>query len=87
MIWLGFKEGKGLLDIIPGLIIMAVYGIVPTLQHASFVRIYTAYGGFFILLSLLWGWIFGHNKPDLWDIIGSLVIMVGIFIIAYWPRH
>jgi small multidrug resistance family-3 protein len=87
LIWLGIKEGRGPMYVVMGLVIMALYGVVPTLQRASFVRIYTAYGGFFILLSLLWGWIFDRNKPDTWDIIGSMIVVVGIVFIAYLPRH
>lgn len=39
-----------------GGIVLVVYGIVPCLQPISdFGRLYAVYGGFFILLSYLWG--------------------------------
>jgi small multidrug resistance family-3 protein len=60
--------------------------VVPTLQPAHFGRVYAAYGGFFIVLSLLWGWIFDGNRPDRVDVIGATVSLVGVFIIMYWPR-
>jgi drug/metabolite transporter superfamily protein YnfA len=58
----------------------------PTLQPAHFGRVYAAYGGFFIVLSLLWGWIFDGNRPDRFDVIGATVSLIGVFIIMYWPR-
>ncbi len=42
--------------------------------------------GFFIVLSLLWGWILDGNKPDSLDLIGGVVSLVGVAIIMYWPR-
>jgi small multidrug resistance family-3 protein len=55
--------------------------VVPTLQPTHFGRVYAAYGGFFIVLSLLWGWIFDGNRPDRVDVIGATVSLVGVFII------
>ena len=58
----------------------------PKLQPANFGRVYAAYGGFFIVLSLLWGWMFDGNIPDRFDLIGAAVSLGGVFIIMYWPR-
>ncbi|WP_371371501.1 hypothetical protein [Sporomusa aerivorans] len=33
-----------------------MYGVIPTFQPANFGRVYAAYGGIFIALSILWGW-------------------------------
>ena len=55
-------------------------------QPAHFGRVYAAYGGVFIVLSLLWGWILDGNRPDRFDVIGATVSLVGVFIIMYWPR-
>ena len=38
-----------------GAVILILYGIVPTYQPSHFGRVYTAYGGWFIILSILWG--------------------------------
>jgi small multidrug resistance family-3 protein len=63
-----------------------LYGIIPTFQPVHFGRVYAAYGGFFILLSLLWGWIFDGNQPDRFDLIGAIVSLIGVGVIMYWPR-
>ncbi len=38
-----------------GSIVLVLYGVIPTLQPANFSRVYAAYGGVFIVLSILWG--------------------------------
>lgn len=63
-----------------------LYGVIPTFQPAHFGRVYATYGGFFIVLSLLWGWVVDGNKPDLFDLIGGAVTLFGVAIIMYWPR-
>ena len=56
LIWLWLREGKPLIYAFVGSIILVLYGIIPTLQPANFGRVYAAYGGIFIALSILWGW-------------------------------
>lgn len=63
-----------------------LYGIVPTFQPANFHRIYAAYGGVFIVMSVLWGWVFQGIAPDKYDIIGTIIAIVGVAIIFYMPR-
>ena len=60
--------------------------IVPTLQTASFGRVYAAYGGIFIVLSVLWGWQVDKVVPDAADIVGSIIALIGVGIMMYWPR-
>jgi small multidrug resistance family-3 protein len=69
-----------------GGLVLILYGVIPTFQPAHFGRVYAAYGGVFIVLSLLWGWIFDGNIPDRFDVIGAVVSLVGVCIIMYWPR-
>jgi small multidrug resistance family-3 protein len=63
-----------------------VYGIIPTLQPANFGRVYAAYGGIFILSSIVWGRIVDKKRPDKYEIIGSFVAVFGAIIIFYSPR-
>jgi small multidrug resistance family-3 protein len=70
-----------------GSIILVSYGFIPCLQPTdNFGRIYAVYGGFFILLSLGFGWVLDGNKPDYGDIIGTSITMVGVFLMMFWPR-
>ncbi|SMC82636.1 YnfA family protein [Sporomusa malonica] len=86
LIWLWLREGKGIMYAVAGAVILIIYGIIPTLQPANFGRVYAAYGGVFIVLSILWGWGVDKVAPDKFDIIGGLVALVGVLIIMYWPR-
>ena len=86
VVWLWLREGENIGYAFVGAIILVIYGIIPTFQPAHFGRVYAAYGGIFIVLSILWGWKVDHVKPDLYDIIGGAVALVGVLIIMYWPR-
>ena len=65
---------------------LILYGIVPTLQPANFGRVYAAYGGIFIALSVFWGWKIDNVVPDRLDLIGGFIALIGVSIIMYWPR-
>ncbi|RMH72209.1 MAG: YnfA family protein [Gemmatimonadetes bacterium] len=86
LVWIWLREGKSIWYAVAGGIILVLYGVVPTLQPAHFGRVYAAYGGVFIVLSILWGWKIDKIAPDRFDVIGGLVALVGVGIIMYWPR-
>jgi small multidrug resistance family-3 protein len=85
-IWLWLREGGTLTFAFLGAIVLFLYGIVPTFQPADFHRIYATYGGIFVVMSILWGWLFDKTLPDTYDIVGALIILIGVSIIYYWPR-
>ena len=86
LIWLWLREGKPISYAVTGGIILFLYGVIPTLQPANFGRVYAAYGGVFIVLSIMWGWKIDRVVPDRFDLIGGLVALIGVCIIMYWPR-
>ncbi len=86
LVWLWFREGKSVWYAVLGAVLLVLYGVVPTLQPANFGRVYAAYGGVFIVLSLLWGWGIDKTPPDRFDLIGGTVALIGVSIIMYWPR-
>ena len=63
-----------------------LYGVVPTFQPSHFHRIYATYGGIFIVMAVIWGWIFEGIAPDRFDIIGAGIALAGVAIIFYMPR-
>jgi len=86
LVWLWLRENMSwVLGVIGGFVLF-LYGIVPTLQPSHFHRIYAAYGGIFIIMAILWGWIIQGITPDLFDVIGAVVALVGVAIIFYVPR-
>jgi len=86
LVWLWLREGKPAWYALVGAVVLVLYGIIPTFQPAHFGRVYAAYGGVFIVLSILWGWQIDKIEPDRFDIIGGFVALLGVAIIMYWPR-
>jgi len=86
LVWLWLRENKSIWYAAAGAIVLVAYGIVPTFQPSHFGRVYAAYGGVFIVMSLLWGWKIDKIAPDAFDLIGCFVVLIGVTIIMYWPR-
>lgn len=86
LIWLWLREAKSIWFALFGALLLILYGVIPTLQGANFGRVYAAYGGVFIVLSILWGWQVDKITPDKFDFIGGLIALIGVFVIMYWPR-
>ena len=84
--WQSIRGGKHFYLGVLGGLALILYGIIPTLQPSHFGRVYAAYGGVFVVMSLLWGWWFDKTKPDFPDLIGASLCLVGVAIIMYWPR-
>jgi small multidrug resistance family-3 protein len=88
LIWQWLREGWPWYWGVTGGVILAIYGVIATFQtFPSFGRVYAAYGGVFIVLSLLWGWGIDRKSPDLYDWIGAAICLVGAAIILFAPRH
>lgn len=86
LVWLWLREKKSVWLAVLGAGVLVLYGVIPTLQPAHFGRVYAAYGGVFIVLSLLWGWKIDGVPPDTYDVIGGLMALLGVFVMMYWPR-
>ncbi|BFU92475.1 MAG: hypothetical protein NTAFB01_36620 [Nitrospira sp.] len=86
LVWLWFREGRPLAYGVVGAAILILYGIIPTFQSAHFGRVYAAYGGMFIVLSLLWGWGIDGDRPDGYDAMGAMLCLGGMIVIMYAPR-
>lgn len=88
LIWLWLRDGRpGVYGLLGG-IILALYGVIATFQSfPSFGRVYAAYGGVFIAMSLLWGWGIDHKTPDRYDWIGAAICLAGVAVILWGPRN
>jgi small multidrug resistance family-3 protein len=84
LVWIGLREHKGALYVALGALALAIYGALATLQPShEFGRVLAAYGGVFIAGSLLWGVAFDNFHPDLADLAGALLCLVGVAVIMY----
>lgn len=88
LVWLWLREGRPWWVGLIGAAVLVLYGVIPTLQSSllDFGKVYAAYGGAFIVLSLLWGWIVDGVRPDAPSVWGAIIAIVGAGVIVYWPR-
>ena len=87
LVWQGVREHRGLLWIGSGVVALGLYGFVATLQpDPNFGRILAAYGGVFVVGSLVWGMVVDGFRPDRFDVGGALICLVGMAVIMYGPR-
>ena len=87
LIWQGVREHRGVAWIGAGIVALAGYGFVATLQDdANFGRILATYGGIFVAGSLAWGIIMDGFKPDRFDYLGAAICLVGVAVIMFAPR-
>jgi len=86
LVWLWLRENRGKLLGLSGALVLFVYGVILTLQPANFGRVYAAYGGIFIVSSIIWGMMIDKKKPDRYEIIGAGIALLGAAIIIYVPR-
>ena len=84
--WQWLREKKGPIYGWMSLPVSAAYGVLLAFEPANFGRVYAAYGGVFIVGSILWGWLIDRRIPDRWDLIGSSIALVGALIIMFAPR-
>jgi small multidrug resistance family-3 protein len=86
LVWLWLRDHRSVVFGVLGGLILFLYGVLPTLQPAHFGRVYAAYGGVFVVLSLLWGWWVDGHRPDAPDVVGGAICLAGVAVIMYWPR-
>jgi small multidrug resistance family-3 protein len=86
LVWLWLRERRSGICGLAGALALAAYGAVATFQPAHFGRVYAAYGGVFVVLSLLWGWGVDGRRPDNWDYVGGLLCIAGMAVMMYAPR-
>jgi small multidrug resistance family-3 protein len=71
----------------PGVISLILFAYLLTLVpsgHAG--RAYAAYGGIYIVASLLWLWLAEGQTPDVWDLTGGAIAILAACVILFAPR-
>jgi small multidrug resistance family-3 protein len=55
LVWRWLRANASISTGAAGAALLVLYGVVPTFQPTHFCRVYAAYGGVFVVMSLLWG--------------------------------
>lgn len=85
--WSVLRVGKTALWLAPGMVALAVFAWALTLVESDAAgRAYAAYGGIYIVASLLWLQLVEGQAPDRYDLLGGLVCLAGASVILFAPR-
>jgi small multidrug resistance family-3 protein len=86
-VWIWARQGASALWLFPGLASLAVFAFALTRVESDFAgRAFAAYGGIYIVASLVWMWMAEGQWPDGWDLTGGAVCLAGTAIILFAPR-
>jgi small multidrug resistance family-3 protein len=70
-----------------GVLILYLFAYLLTRTEADFAgRAFAAYGGIYILASLIWMWGVEGHMPDRFDALGAGISLVGAATILWSPR-
>ena len=85
--WAWLRLARSALWTLAGIASLAVFAVALTrVDVAAAGRAYAAYGGVYIVASILWLWIVEGSRPDRWDALGAATCILGAAIIVLGPR-
>ena len=85
--WAWLRLGASPLWIVPGLASLAGFALLLTLVPSEAAgRAYAAYGGVYIVASLLWLATVEGRMPDRFDLLGGALSLAGAAVILLGPR-
>ncbi|WP_024577684.1 MULTISPECIES: YnfA family protein [unclassified Afipia] len=85
--WAWLRLGKSIWWLIPGVVSLVLFASLLTLVPSDAAgRAYAAYGGVYIIASLMWLWAMEGVRPDRWDIAGAALCLIGAAVILFGPR-
>lgn len=86
-LWLWLRLGRSALWIAPAVASLFLFGFVLTRIEVQFAgRAFAAYGGVYIVASLLWLSVVERARPSAFDLLGALLCLAGAAVIVYAPR-
>ena len=86
--WAWLRLDKSVYWILPGIVSLIVFAVLLTRINSMFAgRTFAAYGGVYIVASLLWLWIIEGQRLDKWDILGAIICIVGAVVILFGQRQ
>ena len=79
--------GKSMWWLPLGLVSLIIFAYLLTLVDSDAAgRAYAAYGGVYIIASLVWLWAIEGVRPDGWDLTGAILCLIGAAVILLGPR-
>jgi small multidrug resistance family-3 protein len=85
--WAWLRMQRSPFWLAPGTAALVAFALALTrIDAGNAGRAYAAYGGVYILSSLAWLWAVEGVRPDLWDLLGAAICLVGAAVILFGPR-
>lgn len=85
--WMYLRLDRSAVWLLPGMLSLVAFAWLLTLSPADAAgRAFAVYGGVYIASSILWLWVVERQRPDQWDILGSLICLFGAAVILWAPR-
>jgi len=85
--WAWLRLGKSPLWLAPGLLSLALFALLLTrIDSEAAGRAYAAYGGVYVVGSILWLWLAEGQRPDRFDLAGAMICLGGMAVILFSPR-
>jgi len=85
--WMWLRLGKSAWWLVPGAASLLVFAVTLTRIDAMFAgRAFAAYGGVYIVSSLVWLAVVERTTPRATDIAGALLCLAGAAVILYGSR-
>jgi len=85
--WHWLRNGKSVAWAALGVVLLAGFAWALTRAESEFAgRAYAAYGGIYIASAIGWLWLVEGRRPDMWDLGGAALCLVGTLVILLGPR-
>lgn len=85
--WAWLRLDKPVWWLGPGMASLALFAWALTRVDVDMAgRAYAAYGGIYVLASLVWLWLVEGTRPDRWDAAGVFLCVAGTMVILFGPR-
>ena len=86
-VWAWLRLDRSAWWLAPGVLSLVLFASLLTLVESEAAgRTYAAYGGIYIVASLVWLWFVEGMRPDRWDVGGAAVCLLGAGLILFAPR-
>lgn len=83
--WLVLKAGKPIWMLAPSALSLALFAWLLTLHPGASGRTYSAYGGMYVVIALLWLMLVDGANLTRWDVVGAALAWSGMAVIALQP--
>lgn len=86
-LWAWLRLGKSALWLLPAAASLLLFAALLTRVEAAYAgRAYAAYGGVYIVSSLIWLALIERIRPQWFDLLGGALCLLGAAVILYGPR-